>query len=252
MPDNININSGISGDGLRIKNSGQLAVGVGATAKSTRVERLAKRQHGEPDAAGPPDTGVEGAERYMSVIALDIERFNASERDDPIRLELRFALLGMVRSALSAEGVDQKDTPVVDSTGDGWMIVVHEDVSRSRLLHSIKRHLSPALREYNRTKTRQAQLRVRVVIHAGEMLLTGNRATGEQLNFAFRLLDSDELRRFLKDNNPAPMVLCVSDHIYQHVIRQRHDAWDPEAFSAIEVAVKETRARGWVCVPPAW
>lgn len=185
------------------------------------------------------------AERYLTALVVDIEGFNRDARDDAIRLRLLAALHDILFRALDAAGIPRAHCPIVDSTGDGWLIVVDETVSRVRLLNTIRTHLLWGLQAHNRLASGQAELRVRVVMHAGEMLLTEGAVVGEQLNLAFRLLESDALHRHLKATG-ASMVLCISDHLYQQVVCQRHHGCDPADFSAMDVAVKETSTRGWV------
>jgi hypothetical protein len=81
------------------------------------------------------------------------------------------------------------------------------------------------------------------------MLRDDQGIVGEQVNLAFRLLDSDALRACLRVAT-GPLVIAVTDEpIYQQIIRHKHLQLDPAAFEPIRVAAKETSVRAWVCAP---
>jgi hypothetical protein len=94
-------------------------------------------------------------------------------------------------------------------------------------------------------------LRLRAVLHAGEVHHDGKGPFGEALDVAFRLLDAPRLKAHLRDAL-EPLALVASDYIYRSVIRHRYDGIDDEAFlPLVSVNVGDQRQKGWVHSPPA-
>ena len=99
------------------------------------------------------------------------------------------------------------------------------------------------LAEHNRLAAPVAQLEIRAIIHAGELVLDGQGGAGEQVNLAFRLLDSEPLRKCLTAST-GPLVVGVSDQpIYQQVVRHHHMGLDPTVFEAV---ARTARTLGYV------
>ncbi|MGH3558002.1 MAG: hypothetical protein ACRDTK_11035, partial [Mycobacterium sp.] len=68
-------------------------------------------------------------------------------------------------------------------------------------------------------------MRVRVVLHAGEVHYDANGCFGEALDVAFRLLDAARVKQALRET-PDPLVLVVSGDIYSSVVRHGYDGID--------------------------
>ena len=83
--------------------------------------------------------------------------------------------------------------------------------------------LSRLLAEYNTSLPRhsqpQRQLRIRVVIHAGEVHYDANGCFGEALDVAFRLLDAARVKRALREA-ADPLVLVISGAVTRHQVPQ--------------------------------
>src|SRR6266536_3814240 len=186
---------------------------------------------------------------YRTILVLDLEHFGRGDRDDQVRVRLRRALRKVMAEALGEAGVPSERYSTSD-TGDGLLVLVDPAVPTARVVRAMLDLFAAAVAEHNRLIRAVAQLRVRAAIHAGQLLLDEQGATGEQLNLAFRLLDAPQLRARLAQS-PAPTVVCVSDDVYREVVRQRHLWLDPETFAPLDIVAKETRARAWVHASPA-
>ena len=68
------------------------------------------------------------------------------------------------------------------------------------------------------------------------------------MNFAFKLLDAEVLRRLLGSAR-GPLQLCVSEVVYRQVIEQRHEGLDPEQVEAAWLDAKGQREIAWVRAP---
>src|SRR5262249_56551885 len=87
--------------------------------------------------------------------------------------------------------------------------------------------------EYNaslpRASRAQRQLRIRAVVHAGEVNYDANGCFGEALDIAFRLLDSAYVKKALQ-TAADPLILVISGDIYRAIVRHGYDGIDERAF----------------------
>ena len=107
------------------------------------------------------------------------------------------------------------------------------------------------LADYNASlprASRPQQLRIRVVIHAGEVRYDAHGCFGEALDITFRLLDDSRVKKALQ-GTADPMVLVVSGDIYRSVVRHSYDASDQPSFQPLVcVRVAGSRHLGWIQV----
>lgn len=89
--------------------------------------------------------------------------------------------------------------------------------------------LSQLLIDYNASLSRiscaQRQLRIRVVVHAGEVHYDANGCFGETLDIAFRLLDAAHVKKALQAATD-PLILVISGDIYRAIVRHGYDGID--------------------------
>ena len=94
-------------------------------------------------------------------------------------------------------------------------------------------------------------LRLRVVIHAGEVHYDEKGPFGEDLDVALRLLDAPRFKTHLK-NATVPLALVASDYLYQTIIRHGYEGIvEDEFLPLVTVNVGLQRRRGWVQLPYA-
>jgi hypothetical protein len=99
------------------------------------------------------------------------------------------------------------------------------------------------------TGRQQRQLRVRVVVHAGEVHYDANGCFAEALDIAFRLLDAPSVKKALAAS-AGPLTLVISDDIYRTVVRHHYDGIDQLAFRPlVRVNVAGQRHTGWIHLP---
>jgi hypothetical protein len=179
---------------------------------------------------------------------VDIEEFSAAYRNDTIRVRLQASLQGLLTTTFSATGIDEAQF-TMDTTGDGWLVTIAPAVGKPRILGPVVDRLAAGLRRRNRRADQAERLRLRLVLHAGDLLSDQvGGFVGDQLNFAFRLLDAQQFRVLL-ERASGPVVACVSDEVYRQVIAQRHEGLDPAAFEPVWFECKKARALGWVRAP---
>lgn len=186
--------------------------------------------------------------RHRSILAVDIE--NSTTRANLAKARLRELMYEMVEEAMLTGGIDEgcRD-PLVDR-GDGVLALVHpvDQAATALLVNPIIPTLNRLLIEHAEQHP-ELRLRMRAVIHAGEVHYDRRGCFGEALDIAFRLLDSPRVKKTFR-NSEASMILVVSEVIYQSVIRQGYlDIDDKEFKPVVQVRVAGQRHRGWIHVP---
>lgn len=191
---------------------------------------------------------------HRSIFAVDIE--NSTRRTNPVKEELRRHVYRLVVEALGAAGIDDHYYDPFTDRGDGVLVLVHpaDEFPKPLLLSRLVPALGSLLAAHNSGISPAEQpriLRLRAVIHAGEVHNDGKGFFGEDLDVAFRLLDAPRFKAHLR-NGSAPLGLIASDDIYRSVIRHGYDGIDGAEFlPLVTVNVAGRRRKGWVHFPCA-
>ncbi|NKZ03912.1 tetratricopeptide repeat protein [Actinomadura latina] len=200
-----------------------------------------KTVHLQEQMQGTPDSSPAV---HRSILCVDVERFGG--RTNPEQIRTRAALYQALRDALAESGVPAESCYCEDR-GDGAMILVGPDVPKERLAGPFPAALAALLQRHNGSAPPGTHLRIRVAVHAGEVLYDGHGVAGCSINTAFRLLEADSLKDALR-GSPGVLALIASDWFYDEVVRQCPGC-DAVSFRAVDVSVKETRTRAWVRLP---
>jgi class 3 adenylate cyclase len=191
--------------------------------------------------------------RHRAVVALDIER--STSRPDPVKAELRRKLYEVFDAALLEAGIRRQYRDQFIDRGDGILALIHpvDQAPKAALLKTAIPALSQLLTDYNASlpgaSRTQRQLRIRVVVHAGEVHYDANGCFGEALDIAFRLLDATHVKKALQAA-AEPLILVISDDIYRAIVRHGYDGIDQRAFHPlIRVRIAGNRYPGWIHIP---
>jgi class 3 adenylate cyclase len=176
------------------------------------------------------------------VIALDIERSTRK-------------LYEVFDAALVQAGIRRQYRDRFIDRGDGILALIHpvDQAPKTALLTTVIPALSQMLTDYNATLPRasrvQRQLRIRVVVHAGEVHYDANGCFGEALDIAFRLLDAAHVKKGLQAA-ADPLILVISGEIYRTIVRHGYDGIDQHAFHPlVRVRIAGNRYPGWIHIP---
>src|SRR6266542_266934 len=112
---------------------------------------------------------MRGEPIYRGILGIDIEGFNRPEWTDPTRARLRARLHRLVDRAIAVAEIALSSTVRTD-TGDGLWLLVSSEVSTARLLHPLVSRLASGLAGDNQQVPAAERLRLRVAVHAGEVL----------------------------------------------------------------------------------
>ena len=194
-----------------------------------------------------------GLPHYRAILALDIER--STSRPNPVKAELRNKTYELFDVALRKAGISTSHRDRFIDRGDGILALIHpvDQVPKALLLNRAVPVLARLLADYNaglpRFSQPERQLRIRVVVHAGEVHYDANGCFGEALDVAFRLLDAVRVKRALRET-AHPLVLVISGDIYNSVVRHGYDGIDQQAFHPlVRVHVAGQRFPGWIHLP---
>lgn len=158
--------------------------------------------------AGPP--------RYRAIVGLDIEQ--STSRPDPVKAEFRIMLYELFEAALRSADIGPDRRGQFMDRGDGLLVLI-DPAEGSQLLNCVVPVFAQLLAGYNAALPPRRRLRVRVVVHAGEVRDDDNGYFGEALDIACRLLDAPEAKAALKAA-PDPLLLVVSSHIRDSLTAQ--------------------------------
>jgi hypothetical protein len=150
--------------------------------------------------------------RRRVIVALDIE--SSTSRPDPVKAELRTMVYELFDAALRSAGVGARHRDRFTDRGDGLLALI-DPADQALLLHHVIPVLGQLLASYNASLLhpggRDRQLRVRVVMHAGNVHDDDNGYFGEALDAAFRLLDAPRVKRELKTAQGSLLLVVSSD-----------------------------------------
>ena len=201
----------------------------------------------------PEPLPAAGLPRHRAVVALDIER--STSRPDSVKAELRSKLYGVFDAALLEAGIRRQYRDRFVDRGDGILALIHpvDQAPKAALLKTVIPALSQLLTDYNaslpQASRAQRQLRIRAVVHAGEVHYDANGCFGEALDIAFRLLDATHAKKALQAT-ADPLILVISDDIYRAIVRHGYDGIDQHTFHPlVRVRIAGNRYPGWIHIP---
>jgi hypothetical protein len=153
-------------------------------------------------------------------------------------------------TALQSAGIRRRHRDRFTDRGDGLLALIHpvDQAAKPVLLNQVVPALSQLPADYNASlpPARRAgrQLRVRIVMHAGEVHYDSNGCFSEALDIAFLLLDAPGVKKTLRAT-AAPLV--ISEDIYRTIVRHGYDGIDSHAFRPlVRVHLAGHRYAGWI------
>jgi hypothetical protein len=186
---------------------------------------------------------------HRLIFAVDIEA--STERNNLAKGQLRRILYELLGRSLETTGIAARHLEPYTDRGDSVLILIkpHDEVPKTLVLGLLVPTLTALLAEHNASATRpELRMRLRAVVHAGEVHEDNQGFYGDDLDSAFRLLEAPRLKKALKEAPAAPLILVVSEEIFHAIVEQGylHEAlFRP----LVRVRVGRRQRRGWVHVP---
>ncbi|MEV6448567.1 hypothetical protein [Amycolatopsis sp. NPDC051716] len=180
---------------------------------------------------------------HRTIVAVDIEEFSSPWRTNADRLTIRSGLYEAVHRALLISGVVWEECDHSD-LGDGVLVLAPSAYPKAVFSEQVVPALAEALVCYNKERLPAERIRLRVVLHAGEVSYDAHGATGQAIVHAFRLLDSPAIKQELTQS-PGCLALITSAWFYDEVVR--HSAHSrPSRYVRVVIHVKETITHAWI------
>ena len=185
---------------------------------------------------------------HRSIVTVDLE--GSTMRTNPVKGELRRIMYDLLGRSLEGVAITDNHLEPWTDRGDGVMLLIrpHDDVPKTVLLSRLIPLLTALLTEYNARVAQPAlRIRLRAVVHAGEVHADCRGFYGEAIDIAIRLLDSRPVKKALKQAE-SPLVLVVSEQIYFGIVSQGYvDSYTYWPLVRVRLAGKQHR--GWVHIP---
>jgi hypothetical protein len=186
----------------------------------------------------PPTKG-----ERASFLLFDIEASSLRDGADQ-KHELRRAMYSIVDGALLSADVG-RGAIYAANRGDGAIYVVSSTVDTPTLIFPFLEHLQFQLGAHNAKSSPSLQMRLRVVLHIGEVYSDHRGFYGYDVDRACAILDASEVKRSLARSSGS-LVSVISDDVYELIRRFSHAPIDPTDYAAQTIALKETRASVWL------
>ncbi|NBH04833.1 hypothetical protein [Amycolatopsis sp. SID8362] len=183
-----------------------------------------------------------GAALHRTIMAVDIAGYNNPNRTLAHLREVHDGLWQVLRTTFAETGIPW-DSCYVENTGDGAMFLLPPDIAKADLVAQFPARMRDELRRYNHVHAEEAQIRLRLALHAGEVAEGSHGRVSKAASFTFRILDAPEAKAAQKAAE-ADLVLITSQLLYEDVVVQDAAA-DPGAFRRIRVKVKAGENPAW-------
>lgn len=153
---------------------------------------------------------------HAPMLLMDIE--GSSTRPEHVRDDLQAEAVDLVRRLVHGAGLDRTATAEFER-GDGLLVVLPPDASKSRLTDVAMREVPDWLRRFNEQRNDLGRLRLRLGFTFGDASMTkdGN-LLGTAVDSLFRLVDSAPAKRALAADPGAVLVLIMSDSWFQEAV----------------------------------
>jgi hypothetical protein len=185
---------------------------------------------------------------YRSIVAVDIE--GSTTRTNPVKGALRHTMYGLLGRAMDALAISPSQREPLADRGDGALLLIRpdDDMPKTVLLGQLIPLLTALVAEHNETAADPAvRMRLRAVVHAGEVHCDAQGFYGEAIDVAIRLLDSPAVKSALRQAE-SPLALVVSEEIYFGIVA--HGYLDTADYrQLVRVRMADKSRRGWVTIP---
>ncbi len=180
---------------------------------------------------------------HRTIVVVDVEGFSNPSRTNTDQLAVREGLYKALAWSFTKAGIDWAACDHEDC-GDGALILVPPHVPKILLVTKWPARLATALNRHNAACGTGARVRLRIAVHAGEVVYDRHGVTGCAINLTFRLVQAPALKEALACS-PGTYTLIASEWIYNEVVRHAPEG-RPADYRQIYITVKETRVAAWL------
>lgn len=185
-----------------------------------------------------------GRSRYYSIAVLDVE--NWSSRPGVSAANIQGALKRIEALGLAAAGIDSAQVGR-QPRGDGAILALPGDVAKELITAKFVEALREAVLEHDADCVPEESIRIRLCLHAGDVIDGEGEWAGQPVIVACRLVDSAVIKRVLTAAVGNPLALIISSDWYDAVIKEGHVS--AEGYRKVWVKEKTFAGLAWVKVP---
>ena len=179
---------------------------------------------------------------HHSILAVDMAGYGKLNNHG--QRQARAILDKSMNAAIRTIGLSQAGL-AIHHRGDGMLLVIPPTISKADLLDPLLPRLARTIHAATAGSAGD-RVRLRVAVHAGELIQDATGWFGTDLNLACRLVDAEAAYARLRASTEPDVVLIVSDVIYQGVIRHGYHGLDPADYQRVRVCAKEVDAIAWL------
>jgi hypothetical protein len=150
---------------------------------------------------------------HRIIAVVDVEGFGDRRRTTPHQLTVREGLYRALRQAFDHTGISWADCHHEDR-GDGLLLPAPAEMPKGPFAETLPHALVAGLREHNNAHPAAEQIRLRMALHAGEVVYDDHGVTAASVNLAFRLLDARPLKAALAES-PGVLALVTSGSFFR-------------------------------------
>lgn len=185
---------------------------------------------------------------HRTILSADVADFTNPSRNGADLRAVQEGVYQVLRTAFAECGIDYESCDT-DDRGDGALIFIPPEISKSTIADRLPDRLVVAVRRHNATRAPASQFKLRVGIHAGEVQRNTEGWIGWAVNDTARIIDADEVKTALKQSDGV-VAWVVSDYFYREVVAQDPGV-APEQYRRFDVAVKRFSGTIWLWLPGA-
>ncbi|MGC7095175.1 ATP-binding protein [Amycolatopsis lurida] len=183
---------------------------------------------------------------HRTIVIVDVEAFTDQRRTTPHQLAVREALYSALSHGFDVAGAPWSECHHEDR-GDGVFVLAPAHIPKAPFIEILPNALVTRLTQHNAARPAEQRIRLRMALHAGEIVYDDHGATAESVNLTFRLLEASPLRTALA-RSEGVLAVIVSKWFFDEVVRHSEEI-DPATFRPVRVVVKDTSAIGWLWLP---
>jgi hypothetical protein len=181
---------------------------------------------------------------YFSLVVVDVQ--NWTGRPATIQESIQKKLDLLTANAAEAAKIRPAATRQT-SRGDGAILGFPAEVPKEHITREFIAALVRGLTEHNQTCPDAEQIRLRMSLHAGDLLPGKDRWAGAGVVLACRLVDAQLLRRVLAAAPGAPLAVLASEDWYSAVMLNGYAS--PDGYRHVRIAEEKCDTTAWVRIP---
>ena len=179
---------------------------------------------------------------YTTILAIDIVGYGRLCGNADMHTILRETAYRQLAAAFAMTQIPL-DACTVEDRGDGALVVLPAAVDCDHCLDPLAHHLAATLRRHNQNVGGAARLRLRMAVHFGYIQRDRHGVCGHAATHLFRLIEAPAFKTAMQSAD-SDLGMLVSDQLYNDALER--GLINPGAYRPVRVAVKETRAKGWL------